>query len=211
MRRLYMSGLSLDEVGSAFGRSASAIEARVFKLSLRRLSRHRWTDESQALLASLVAAGKSIRAISAPIGLSEDAVQMRMHRTGLRVTSRSRTLDEDAIAEAIESGQSQAPVARLYGVKQHRIQSIVRSLGVVNKRCFSVCGELESDDAMIEMSIAGVSNAEIARRLGVSRGRVDSRLVTLARRDAIADFKAEQSSLSSPRRRISSQNTGAPA
>ncbi|WP_158871467.1 hypothetical protein [Antarcticirhabdus aurantiaca] len=148
-----------------------------------------WNAAELETLHDMVAAGRSIPEIAAAVGRSENATHVRMHRLGLRLHPLPTQRQLDRLADLVERGFSKSVAVRLTGLSRKKVDNHIRRLGLVGPRSEAFDDVRPYDERLIQLSTAGLRTAEIASQVGLATTTVRSRLLTLARREAIAEMR----------------------
>ena len=159
-------------------------------------TRH-WTDGEDRRLAELVSMGRKDLEISSDINRTVSAIVQRRCMLGLRqprsvkpvkVTRPRMPMGTiSAICELIEEGLTPTAVSHRVGVSVGLVEYYARREGAVSPNARAKTDVRPIDADLIRLSTEGLSRHEIARRLGITPSTARGRLMTLARREMIAE------------------------
>lgn len=159
-----------------------------------------WTPDEDRRLATLVAQGLRDPEIATDLGRTPSAVVQRRCANGLKLLRdlkptrpkrpRMPLSTIAAICDAIESGLTPTETSRRTGVSVGLVEYYSRREGAVSPSAKAGRDVRPIDADLVDLSSRGTTNSEIARRLGLTVSVVRGRLMTLARRDAVAEVRA---------------------
>ncbi|GGD87370.1 hypothetical protein GCM10011390_02610 [Aureimonas endophytica] len=161
-----------------------------------RISGDVWTKEDDADLARLARSGASISYMSAWFGRSKGAISVRLSRRRLRPRE---GVDVDAVERLFVSGSTAVETANRLGLTLAQVRGVLRYHAIVRpgSTIHPRWVRRPHDDRILALSGEGLGPAGIARRLGVPAAHVRSRLLTIARREAVEELRSDSPSISS--------------
>ncbi|MCK5930991.1 MAG: helix-turn-helix domain-containing protein [Fulvimarina manganoxydans] len=188
---LAAEGLNTPKIAEITGRSVSGIRRIAARedihLSIRD-SGHYGEDEIRTMREMVDT--HSPKEIAAALGRKVVSVRVAMRRRGIMAPKRIDEAARDRIASAYLAGESQQSIADRFCVSRKCVERHLRISGAVRPGSRIVSPPQPHDGAIRAMAAKGMGQTEIARRLGLKRSAVESRLATLARHDAIREMSS---------------------
>ena len=152
----YAADAAWTSVASASRRSVRRIHEHSFvNRAIRHLLEQGWTQREVALL----------------LGLSKSAVSRKARRMGLRKRSYRVTYDWEAIDAYYAAGHTLRECQRRFGVSNGALHAAV-ARGALRTRRTPRRAPGETSLAVADLLAQGLTQAEVARRLGLSKGAV---------------------------------------
>jgi len=132
----------------------------------------RWTQEDDSRVRDLIAAGSDLQSIARAMGRSRSSIDNRAYKLGIRFPRRPWTPEEDDVVRQHYRTISAAAIAAELGRTKRMVYMRARNLEVA---CPQKGWTPEMDARLTELNGQGVSDTEVARRLGYDRHHITRR------------------------------------